>query len=201
MAIGKTPQNQLDALPLQDADSAAAGGEIQIVGGVINRFFSSSVLQITGVAMTTFTGEQALVTPYLDVRGCNQFVLTLSTVNNVSGRAALPAIFVFIQTRLGASDTPPVYYANNGGAGTRDEADNSIQLVTTTGHAFAITAAAGEVQRHTWAWNQAAVNNGGLGATAGGAGWIGTDSRLIITTQTVGMSTNNLFSATLWASS
>jgi hypothetical protein len=196
VAIGKTPQNQLDALPLQDADTVAEGGTLQVIGGALYRYFNATQLGIAGIPMATFTGEQALVTPYLDLRGCINGTLALRTVNNVSGRAALPAIFLFVQYRLGPSDTPPVYYANNGGAGSRDEQDNAMAPVQSTGLVFAITAAAGEQQTLFWTW--------GPGATAGQGnvfGVVGSDCRFIITTQTLGMSTNNVFSANLWASS
>src|SRR5260221_5777135 len=143
-AIGKTPQNQLNALPLLDADVVAAGGVIQIVGGGIARFFDANTLQINGINMTWFAGglQIAVVTPYLNLTGCNKGLITLRVSTTVV-RVALPSIFLFAQYRQGPSDTPAVVYDNGGG--DQQLANGYIQL-SSTGRIFPATNAANQIQ-------------------------------------------------------
>ena len=203
MAIGKTPVNQLNALPLQDANSAAAGGVLQVIGGTLLRYFDGPTLLISGTAMTTFASiEDALVTPYLDLRGCTKFIFSLSVVNNVAARGvAMSAIKLKMQVRMGIADTPPVVYVNNNGAGSRDDTNNALWNVTNQSHIFSVTGIAGEVQRAVWAWESSTTSVDTSVATV-----FGSDIRFIVTTETTGASPpapgpNSLFTANLWASS
>jgi hypothetical protein len=75
--VGKTPQNQLDALPLLDADTAAAGGELNITGSSLTRFWSAAVLGL-GSNFALVGGVGIMVSNLLDVRGCSAFSLIIN---------------------------------------------------------------------------------------------------------------------------
>lgn len=81
MGIGKTPQNQLNALPLIDADTASSPGEIQLIGNTMTRYWNatamgcSSVTAINNPEDSTPPGARTISSGWLDVRGCNNFSL------------------------------------------------------------------------------------------------------------------------------
>jgi|SRR6516162_2537064 hypothetical protein len=197
--IGKTPVNQLNALPLQDADTAAAGGIIQVIAGQLYRFFDANTLGINGIPMASFGGgvQIGLVTPYLDLRGCSKYALALRCVNNTAAHGILAAIFVLMQYRMGPGDAPAVVYVNNGGAGSRDQLDNAIGQLGSTGHQFQATAGASEAQTRLWAWDNSLADT----TIGGDFTAIGSDVRFQIVTNGVAMAAQNLFTCTLWASS
>jgi len=74
MAI-KIPQNQLDALPLLDADIAAAGGEIQIIGNQLTKFWASSVLAFPAAWVAHPVSGSFLLSAQLDMRAVSRFSL------------------------------------------------------------------------------------------------------------------------------
>jgi len=190
MAIGKTPQNQLDALPLQDADTAAAGGVLSIVGGSINRFWDPNTLQINGINTTTFSATKvALVTPYLDLRGCTKFVFALRrTVAGAAG--AVPSGILTFQYRLGASDTPAVTQT-----GSIDDSMNGI-INNTSGVIFPATAGA-ETDTRILTFDE--FQNSGVGGAVSLS--IGSDVRLIFSFSTNPVNVINFFTAYLWGAS
>src|SRR5258706_3178030 len=196
--IGKPPQNQLNALPLLDADVVAAGGVIQIVGGGIARFFDANTLQINGINMTSFAGglQIAVVTPYLNLTGCNKGLITLRVSTTVV-RVALPSIFLFAQYRQGPSDTPAVVYDNGGG--DQQLANGYIQL-SSTGRIFPATNAANQIQTGAYAWAPGDPTSSGPSSF----NTIGADVRFILGTNgspLPGVLANHFFTAFMWASS
>jgi hypothetical protein len=68
------PQNQQDALPLATI-ATALGGDVQIIGTALTRYFSHLALgSPTFVAVST---GGMLRTPTLDLRGCNRFAFVV----------------------------------------------------------------------------------------------------------------------------
>lgn len=194
MAIGKTPVNQLNALPLQDADANAAGGVIQVIGGVLVRFFDANALQINATAVSTINTRVCLVTPYLDLRGCRSYVMQLRTTNP-GVRAALASMTLRWQYRMGPGDAPAVTYVQGGGI---NDQFNGI-FASTGGVIFPATAGANEVQTQAWGWtNGSDVNTGVVGQVLTA---LSSDIRFIFDWQTNPVAAANLFTAYLWASS
>lgn len=192
MAIGNTPQNQLDALPLQTAVQAAEAGSLEVVGGAIARVFSSATLGIAGSSVQTVNTKVCLVTPYLDLRGTSKYAMQLRTTNAVGARAALPACVLEAQYRMGPNDTPSASYVNGGAI---SEALNAVAPHTGT-VTFAATTGANEQQTGLWAW--------GFNTPAGtitNVCVLGSDVRFIFSFSTNPVAAANIFSAYLWASS
>lgn len=198
MAIGKTPQNQLNALPLQDADSAAAGGQIQIVGGSMVRYFDAVTLGLNGVGASTFTSgafqDFGLVTPFLNLIGCNKFNIVIRA-NTTIARAALPAIHPQYQMRMGVSDNPPVLYAN--GAGIQQGA-NGVLLLGSTGLTFPATSGT-ESQTGVIAFEGPQVaNNSGVQAPSTFTPF-GSDVRFLLTSLGASFPAQTTFTVNIWA--
>jgi hypothetical protein len=195
MTIGKTPVNQLNALPLQDADSAAAGGQIQVVGGSMVRFFDANTLALNGVPMTTFTAggfsDVGLVTPFLNCVGCTKYMVAIRTTN-VGARGALPTIHVQAQMRMGASDNPAVVYANAAGL---QQAANAWIFLSSTGLVFPATVAGNEPQTILFAWESTAASNSNPGQFT----VFGSDIRFLFSTTGAVVAAQNLFSVNIWA--
>jgi len=197
MAIGKTPVNQLNALPLQDADSNAAGGTLQVVGGTITRYFSPAVLGINGASFTPDTLNCTIVSPFLDLRGCSKYTVALRLPRvTAGGLGQITNVFCHFQTRMGASDTPILYNINGGGqldlVGSGWIAfNNNAQLFD--------TASNGTVQTVVWSLSESGPSDGRSTSLV-----LGSDVRLIFATHTAtagSPNASNLFSAQLWASS
>lgn len=193
MAIGKTPVNQLNALPLQDADTNAAGGSLQIIGGAIVRYFDGTALGINGATAATVNTKVCLVTNYLDLRGCSKYMFALRRTTPSGIVAALPVASLQIQMRLSASDTPSAGYVNGG----LNDVMNSIVSVSSATQTFPATLGAADAETALWAWDSGVSTGVGVGLGT----MIGSDCRLIVTWSTNPVAATNLFSATLWASS
>lgn len=107
MAAGKTPQNQLDALPLISAENVANPDVVEVVGNVMSKFWSPSTLGINGINRINdpFTvGNSLFLTPYLDARGVDTFVfLVTRTALNAAGDDVV-AMSIFTQYRVGGVD-------------------------------------------------------------------------------------------------
>lgn len=199
MAIGRTPLNQLNALPLQDADTNAAGGEISVVGGSFCRYFSPTVLQINGAVLSSvavgINTYRFIVTPYLDLRGCSkfQFLLRRNVVTTTAALLGTPQLS--FRTRMGASDAPGIVWIN--GNAINESMSGASYVNTVTPLAFPAAGAGGNNQQSLRTW--AADEIQGFGGTAAS---IGSDSRLCVdwglTDPVIGDST---FTAQLWASS
>lgn len=188
--IGKTPQNQLDALPLQDADTAAAGGVVQFVGTTLVRYFDAAALGINASSVATVNTKVCIVTPYLDLRGCKQYNFTLRCTN-AAVRIALPACFLEAQMRMGSADTPSASYVNGGAIANTL---NAIMQINAAGQTFAATTAGGEVQTVLWSWDSSS-GSGNSGA------WFSSDVRFIVSFSTNPVVAGTVFTANLWAQS
>ena len=84
----KIPQNQLDALPLVDADSVGDPGELQIIGNTMTRFWSGAASGINNIVRIADPDEPAtsmLLSNYLDVRGCSKIQLVVTRRVDTSG--------------------------------------------------------------------------------------------------------------------
>lgn len=195
MGIGKTPQNQLDALPLQDADSAAAGGEIQIVGGSIVRYFSASVLGLNGVVASTFVSGafsmSGFVTPYLNCVGCAKYMILVRAATSIA-RGALPAMFIAAQQRFGIADAPAVVYAN--GAGLQQAANGYVFMSSTN---ITLPATSGtENQAALFCWDPTLPGNNGPDLFT----VFGSDIRFFINfSSAAAPAGTNTFSVQIWA--
>ena len=86
--IGKTPQNQLDALPLLTPDTAAQGGDIFIVGQSVTRYFSPAALGIveaTRVADPDEAGSTLILSNQIDLRGMNSLQVVITRLALLAG--------------------------------------------------------------------------------------------------------------------
>lgn len=72
MAAPKIPQNQIFAFPIQTLESAAAPGEITIIGNDMTRYWSSAALAMAFANVST--GSLAVSNP-LDFRGISRLLL------------------------------------------------------------------------------------------------------------------------------
>lgn len=189
MAIGKTPVNQLNALPLQDADSNAAGGILQTAFGTVERYFSPAVLLINGITAWTTDGlgNNFLATPFLDLRGCSTFAFQFRCVLS-AGRVALPAMLLFSNYRLSSSDVQPPFGSNG------DTTNAPLNQIIPGARAFA-AGNNGDTQTIQWMW--APTSSGGTNPTV----TIGSDIRFIIQVNGAVPPASNAFSAALWGSS
>lgn len=195
MASAKLPQNILNGLPLQDADAAAAGGDIQVIGGNISRFFSATALGIAGANAATIGGKVCLVSSWLDVRGCSKFIFQLRRTTPAGPVAALTAALLQIQSRMGPLDSPSPSYTV---AGSLRDDFNGCNNVSGNTYTFPLTAAAGETQTAAWGWYAGSATAGGMITNAV---MIGSDVRLIVSWSTNPVAATNFFTATLAASS
>jgi hypothetical protein len=196
--IAKIPQNQLNALPLTDAATAAAGGDIVVLGSAITRYWSPTVLGVSGARRTgpeAVSGYFALVTPYLDVRGCSQFVVLLQRNGGTGVGAIGTSATCSFQYRFATTDTQP--FGQNGGVG-----DNAIGKSNVGGGAIPFPSVAAQPlpQYNVRAFSLAVVTG-----SAGVSNMIGTDVRIIIDWSTtdpeVGAGGTVFFSIAMWGAS
>lgn len=175
MATGFIPQNQLDALPLITAAQAATAGTLQIIGGTIYRFFTPAELGINAsVIASSFGGYYVAATPYLDLRGCNRYTMTVRVVDSSpGGRPALPILTILAQTRQGPADTPATVYVNSGTNQTQANAQN---LLITRGAGDFPVAAQNEVQTGVFSFSNAVPS----GSNGNGAVISGTNTRFLL---------------------
>jgi hypothetical protein len=104
--ISKIPQNQLDALPLTDAATAAAGGDIVVLGNTISRYWSPTVTGINGTPFANdANGFPVIVSNFLDVRGCRTFTMLMRRAF-VGVGIALANFSAFAQYRFSTGETP-----------------------------------------------------------------------------------------------
>lgn len=188
--IGKTPNYQLWALPLQDAATAAAGGDIVILGNTITRYWSPTVLGINAVSMVDDgTGHFYLLTGFLDVRGCRSFVLMVRrTISDSSAQPAIAAAAnpnLRYQYRFSNAENPPAFYAGG---------DNFKMVLTLN----AVTAqfpaiGAGESQTIFQSWDLA-------GGNASPSITIGTDVRFQLYSSTNNPGALNQWTVAMWGS-
>lgn len=86
MAIGNTPQNQLDALPLIGASQVANPTDVVVVGGNVVRFWDEVATGINGVQRTNAgDGTSNLFSNFLDLRGMNSGLFQVARVSTVGG--------------------------------------------------------------------------------------------------------------------
>jgi len=190
---GKTPQNQLDALPLTDAATAAQGGDIVILGNSISRYWSPTVLAVNGIGFTTDpNGFFYLPTAFLDVRGCRSFAMLLRRINTTAlPQLALPSMTVYMQYRFSNGEVPLISLGAIQNQRYIAAAQiNSIPIV------FPTMQVQSEVQTAFRGWN--------TGQEGGGAGEVqsqslGTDVRFFILSATAPTAPNT-FSMALWGS-
>jgi hypothetical protein len=197
--IGKTPVNQLNALPLVTADATANPGDVLVVGGTVTRFWSPTN---TGINGASFAGDPddtsalAIFSNFFDVTGCNRFQMVLSRIadtlaNDTAADVAAVAITLLVQYRaLGVNPR------TGSPVGTTD----SWQV-------GAVTPRGGNnlpVGQRTYPMTQVIVKNFGLandnpsaGATQGTM--MGTDCRLWLRA-TAAPGTGITYSVSLWGS-
>lgn len=197
MPIGRTPVNQLDSLPLVDADSAAAGGEIQIINGVVVRYFSPAVLGIAGATVQSIAIGAGfffyIAGNYLDLRGCTKFQLLVRR-NVILTTGAMTAMQVGFQTRMGVSDNPLPTWILPGLSVNQTLSGSSSVNVTSIIFPAAGTAGNHQSALRTWAANE-------FQGFGGSAASIGSDCRILFDWSTnppaIGDGT---ITAQLWAS-
>jgi hypothetical protein len=142
--LGAVPQNQLDALPLISAVSAANGGTVSLSpGGQVTRFWDATSLGISGVSFTTVNGFVLLVSSFISTFGCRSFMMILSRTNAVAAGGTLAGIDARIQYRLSTTDVPPT----NVGTVTQNTDYTGSTSFGTALITFPTMAAIGEVQR------------------------------------------------------
>lgn len=109
--LGKTPQNQLDALPLLSADAVSDPGDTVVIGGQLIRHWIPSRVGINGLNRVLYVNiaVKAFVGPGLplDFSGMNSFTFALGkTVTAVAGDTNAQAQLYATQIGLGQSPMP-----------------------------------------------------------------------------------------------
>jgi hypothetical protein len=102
MAIGNTPQNQLDALPLIGASQVANPTDVVVIGGNVVKFWDENALGINGIQRNNAgDGSSNLFTTFLDFRGMNSANFLIARTFTTS---AVPgdSINIFPLYRFGA---------------------------------------------------------------------------------------------------
>jgi hypothetical protein len=111
-------QNQVDSLPLITATDAAAPDAIFLVGQKITKLWTPTTTLINGSnygADPDDAAGSALFTPFLDVRGCNEFVaIMVCTVPNIGSTESGVAQTLIIQYRTPGGIIQP--HSGNPGA-------------------------------------------------------------------------------------
>jgi hypothetical protein len=119
MALGATPQNQLNALPLvtaaQFTGQVVDPGELSIVGGSVVRYWSATRLALNGVNFATVGTRSALLTPFLDFTGMNQFQVIMVRECLSAGGDLAESMSIYAQSNVGTGDNP---LGVGGGAGS-----------------------------------------------------------------------------------
>lgn len=193
MATGFIPQNQLNSLPLITAAQAATAGSLQIIGGAIYRFFTPAELGINASTVPSLgSGFFMIATPYLDLRGCSKYTMTIRVVDNTIVRADLPILSILMQTRQGPNDTPPLVYELGGSLRTQANAQNLI--ITRPAGDFP-SCPAGQSQTGVFSWSNAVPS----GSNGNGAVLDGANSRIILSFSSNPVAATTTFTAYLEA--
>lgn len=189
--IAKIPQNQLNALPLTDAATAAAGGDIVVLGNSISRYWSPVT---TGVNASVFAndanGFPVMVSNFLDVRGCRSFVLLLRRAFTGVG-IALANITCTYQFRFSSGETPLTSLGATQNVGFL--AMNVLPGLNVI--SFPAFQNANEVQTHAFPFDTGQETATGFSGTK----VIGTDVRFVYTA-TGAIAATNTFSLAIWGS-
>ena len=200
MASAKLPANILNGLPLQDADAAAAGGDLTVVGGAISRYFSPAALGINGQAPSSFvTNIPGTIfyhaSNYLDLRGMTKFQLLVRRNVNTVFTAVTPTLSISFQVRMGPLDNPTPVWSS---LLSQDDTLAGKSLTQSPALVFPTAGLANNSQTCVRTWTADQVTG-----FAGVAASIGSDVRIVMLwasnpTATLGDGT---ISAQLWASS
>jgi hypothetical protein len=197
--IGNMPQNQINALPLISADTAAAGGAISIVGGNFTRYWSPTVLGLVGVQPAAAGGATFwMFSGFLDTRGVRAFKILVRRLNGAALGANTAAIVgsiqIFQQFRFTSAEVPLL----SQGA-TENLSSLAINTIANSGIGgfFPALQTQNEVQTAAFGWDSplgdsAAGNNANV--------TIGTDVRIMVGFQNL-PNVNNTWSVALWGRS
>lgn len=191
--LGTTPQNQLDALPIITVAAAASAGDIQVVGGVMTKFFNQAATGVGGIATGGDGTNIFIATAFLDLRGLRAFSCIMSRSIAGGGAAvATPAMTLMFQQRLSPTDVPPTTI----GIGNFTEFCGIQQIDSTAVTWPAIQA--GEIQRAVVGWEVS--DTAGISTKVSPAS-IGSDCRLLMWWSTNPVGATNRFTLQLWGSS
>jgi hypothetical protein len=114
MSIGRTPQNQLNALPLITPEAVGQAGDVVVVGGVVVRTWTPAATGISGtlgnIADPRTNTLAYLLTNWLDMSGCSRFTAMLAgQVNAIGGDVAQTwSVFAIPYVDAGGTIIEPV---------------------------------------------------------------------------------------------
>ena len=110
MALGATPQQQLDSLPLVTAAQLTGQvvdpGDLTVVGGSVVRYWSATRLGLNGVNFILDGARSLLLTPFLDFTGMNQFQVVMVRECLLAGGDTGESIGVYAQSNVGTGENP-----------------------------------------------------------------------------------------------
>lgn len=183
--LANVPKNQLDALPI-DQTGGTAGAAV-VIGNSMQRFWSPTALGLSGITgwTTDGFGNIYIVTPFLEVLGCTNFVMQMRCITSIV-RVALPSTLLFSQYRLTSADSIPPF-------GTNNNAENAAMSQIGLGKIFA-AALAGDQQVVDWAWSVGRTGSPEPSVV------IGSDVRFVIQSAGPVPAATNSFSVSLWGS-
>jgi len=189
--IGNMPQNQIDALPLFSADTAAKGGIISIFAGSFTRYLDGPTTGINGSAFATdANGLVFIVSDFMDLRGCRSFAILLRRAF-VGVGALLQGINVWVQYRFTTAEVPLTSFA----PAAANQEYLGMFLLGFQPITFPAFGAAGQVQTSYRGWNTAQASGvGGMPQS------LGTDCRLVLIANGA-IAATNTFTMTLWGAS
>jgi hypothetical protein len=190
--LGNTPQNQIDALPIITVAAAASAGDIQVVGGIMTKFFNPAATGISSVATGTDGTNIFIASSFLDLRGLRAFSAIMSrTIQGGGAAVATPAMGLMLQWRLSATDNPPTTLTGN--------APEFVAMQQINNNAVTWPAiGAGETQRAAVGWE---VSDTAGVSTKVSPATIGSDVRLLMWWSTNPVGATNRFTLQLWGSS
>jgi hypothetical protein len=195
--IGNMPQNQIDALPLISADTAAAGGAISLVGGNFTRYWSPTTLGLVAATPAAAGGATFwLVTPFLDCRGVRSFKMLVRRFNTTGlPQAALAGnASIYQQYRYTSAEVPLL---SQGAA--ENLSSIGINVIANSGIIgyFPALQTQGEVQTAAFGWSEALSDSAAGNSTTV---TMGTDVRFMVGFSVLPAAANT-FGVALWGRS
>lgn len=180
-----TPQNQLDALPLLSVESVGAPGDVNVIGGVLTRYYDATAVGFPAEFVNQGAGGSALISNPLDLRGCVQLVLVLTLeVTGAPGDA-------------GRTYQPYVLFQNAAALG--EDINVGVSSRHRTAGDLSIPAGIGSPSTTVWS---VTIHAAALQATGGGGGIaIGADGVRLVLRDGLNNPGSQIWSGEVYASS
>jgi hypothetical protein len=190
------PLNQQDAFPLQSIAAAQQATDVQVIGGMVTKYFGPSATGVFAAAVTTdANGHRFCASNYLDMMGCNVGAALISRNDTAAAPLAAPAFQLLMQYRATPITVMPTSNALGGGSINLDQC-GMIGIHTTLFTFAASTAPITEYALISWGPS----TDAGTGAVPSPVS-VFADVRFFISFGTNTPAATNRFSLSIWGSS